>query len=176
MTISDDFIDVKGYKGYYKLNKKGEVLSVPRNGTRKTPRILKQRISSKGYPAVCLSKKGKSKWWTIHRLLAIHFIPNPKRKSDVNHINGNKLDYSLENLEWATRRENFNHALKTGLWKSKGGNRGVKHRAAQVTEDDVKIIRSQIQEGQRVVDIAKFHNVTPNLISQIKGNRSWKHI
>ena len=78
---------------------------------------IEEKIGTDGYPNVTLSINGVSKTITVHRLLAIAFIPNPENKPQVNHKNGNKLDYSLDNLEWATPTENMQHAFDNGLCK-----------------------------------------------------------
>lgn len=74
-------------------------------------------ISKKGYYCVKLHQHGKRLSTTIHRLVAISYIDNPENKSQVNHINGDKLDNRIENLEWVTSSENQYHAYKTGLKK-----------------------------------------------------------
>ena len=87
-----------------------------RKGTYKNKeRILKQRINYKGYVCCTLYKEGKQKQFFIHRLIAMHFIDNPLNKPQVNHINGNKIDNSVENLEWVTNLENMEHSWKIGL-------------------------------------------------------------
>ena len=68
-----------------------------------------------GYMIVTLCHEGVRKNKRVHRLLTEAFIPNPSNKAHVNHIDGNKLNNSLDNLEWATPKENTNHAIKTGL-------------------------------------------------------------
>ena len=62
-----------------------------------------------------LSKFGHTKYCRIHRLVAQAFIPNPENKPTVNHIDGNKMNNTVENLEWATQSENQLHAIRTGL-------------------------------------------------------------
>jgi hypothetical protein len=64
---------------------------------------------------------GKSKVYTIHRLVAQAFIPNLDNKETINHISGNKLDNSVNNLEWATQKENCQHREKIGLSNNKRG-------------------------------------------------------
>lgn len=77
----------------------------------KTGRILKPAKDSNGYPFVCLfDNKGHTK--TIHRMVAKAFIPNPENLRDINHINGNKTDNRVENLEWCAHSKNVAHAIE----------------------------------------------------------------
>lgn len=82
-------------------------------------RILKPSLSGNRYLSVdlwYLNKKRKVQ--NIHRLVALTFIPNPDNKPEVNHIDGNKLNNHIDNLEWVTRRENVKHAWDNGLFES----------------------------------------------------------
>lgn len=97
MVISRDKEEwkiVKGYEGLYVVSNTGRVSS--KNG------IMTQYDDTHGYMGVNLSKKSKHKVGKVHRLVATAFISNPENKSTVNHLNGNKKDNSIENLEWAT--------------------------------------------------------------------------
>lgn len=98
----------------YEINRSGVV----RN--RKT-RKIKNPTPMKGmYPKVSLQKGHKQYARNVHVLLARAFIPNPMGKPEVNHIDGNKSNNNLDNLEWVTRSENMVHARRTGLHKSDG--------------------------------------------------------
>lgn len=97
--MTNDFVPIKGYETEYKINKCGVIYSIRNN------LILKQYINEKGYAKVCLQKNGVKKWYRVHRLVAITFIPNPLSKPTVNHINGIRNDNRVENLEWATMKE-----------------------------------------------------------------------
>jgi len=101
------FID--GYNNHYKINKDGVIVSVSKN----IP--LKCYVTPKGYKMASLCKNGKSYKVFLHRLLAIAFIPNTENKPYINHKDGNKLNNSLDNLEWCTKKENNAHAWRTGL-------------------------------------------------------------
>jgi hypothetical protein len=70
-----------------------------------------------GYLGISLCHKGKTFQRSIHRLVALAYIPNPENKSQVNHINGIKSDNRVENLEWVTSHENSKHAFALGLSK-----------------------------------------------------------
>lgn len=80
--------------------------------------ILKPKVTTKGYLEAHFRINGKDKIFKVHRLVAMAFIPNPENKPQVNHIDGNKLNNRVDNLEWATNGENQKHAYKNGLQKS----------------------------------------------------------
>lgn len=82
---------------------------MPRNGTIKNERILKPNIV-KGYNQITLQKNGQKKYYKIHRLVAETFINNPKNLPEVNHIDGNKQNNTVDNLEWVTTSENQLHS------------------------------------------------------------------
>lgn len=106
---SEIWKDVVGYEGIYQVSNLGRVKSLPRNGTIKQERILKpHRVQ--GYLLAELFNRGAHKGKRIHRLVAEAFIPNPDNKREVNHIDGDKHNNRVENLEWVTSSENQLHA------------------------------------------------------------------
>lgn len=94
---------INGYNRNYRIYIDGEVWSV------RTGKFLKQE-TSKGYKRVTLSIDGKTKRFQVHRLVAMYFIENPLNKPCVNHIDGDKENNNLNNLEWCTYSENENHS------------------------------------------------------------------
>lgn len=95
----------------YKVSNQGNVFTIVRN------RLLIPTINKEGYAALRIGKKGMR----VHRLVALHFIPNPKNKPEVNHLNGIKNDNRKVNLCWATPSENVAHSYRTGLTRSRKG-------------------------------------------------------
>jgi len=93
---------IKDYPAY-EINKSGVV--------RRGKKILKHSISTNRYISVCLCKDGKPKFFRLHRLLAQTFLANPLNKLYVNHIDGNRQNNKLKNLEWVTGSENMLHAI-----------------------------------------------------------------
>ena len=81
--------------------------------------ILKQSPNKKGYMRVYLSKNSNKYTKTVHRIVAETFILNPENKRTVNHKDCNKLNNSVDNLEWATNLENIQHAFKNGSFKER---------------------------------------------------------
>lgn len=117
---------VVGYENLYEVSNLGNVRSLSRtvNKIRSNGRSYKQVTEPKqltiqngasGYSYVYLQVEPKPKNCTVHRLVAEAFLPNPEHKPTVNHIDGNKQNNCISNLEWATYSENELHAIKTGL-------------------------------------------------------------
>jgi len=103
----EEWKDIPGYVNY-RISSLGRVMSL------KGQKILSLSISSSGYRTILLCNgPGNQQRKTIHRLIAIAFIPNPDNKEMVDHINRNKLDNRIENLRWATRSENCLNNDKT---------------------------------------------------------------
>lgn len=121
--------DIEGYEELYQISNFGNVKSLPKK-VRYTnrygsicyrltnERILKPVINCWGYCSVTLFKNKTRNSQRVHRLVAYAFIDNPLNKPEVNHIDGNKQNNCVENLEWCTSHENGIHAWKIGLFNS----------------------------------------------------------
>lgn len=102
-------VQVKDFPNYY-VTENGDVYSRNYGGTGRIKKLKPHKTH--GYIIVQLSRNKKNFHKLVHRLVAQAFIPNPKNKREVNHINGIKTDNRVENLEWVTSSENKNHAYK----------------------------------------------------------------
>lgn len=109
MTESEYVRHVVGYEGLYVVNALGQIYSVKRE------KFLVPSNNKFGYPCVCLYKDGKSKQHKVHRIVASAFILNPMNKPQVNHIDGNKENNRVWNLEWCTNRDNQKHAVAINI-------------------------------------------------------------
>lgn len=110
--ITEIWRDILGYEGLYKISNYGRVKSLYHN------RIVKGGKYPNGYKYVALSKDHVKHPILIHRLVAIAFINNPDSLPVVNHIDGNKQNNQVNNLEWVTQSDNLKHAVNTGLMES----------------------------------------------------------
>ena len=110
--IEEIWKDIEGYEGLYQVSSEGRIKSLSRltsNGRKIAEKILKPSNNGWGYLQVILCKDGKHINHRIHRLVAQAFIPNPENKPEVNHIDENKENNNVDNLEWVTSKENSNH-------------------------------------------------------------------
>ncbi len=115
--------DIPGYEGLYAAIKDGRIWSYPKPCSSKKGMFLKQQLSitkdNRTTPhkrlLVGLWKNKKRKMYLVHRLIASTYILNSENKPDINHKDGNSLNNSVENLEWCTKSENMQHAIKNGM-------------------------------------------------------------
>jgi hypothetical protein len=114
----NEFVRIEGFEEWYSINRKGEIKTTNWKNQGRTA-IMKPAFDAKGYLRTALKRTdGKISTVKMHRLVALTFIPNPEHKPTVNHINGIKHDNRVENLEWATHREQYYHAVSIGLIKT----------------------------------------------------------
>lgn len=143
--------EINGYDGYYQVSNDGRVRSLTRDIIYKDGRkrqfigtILKPRLTN-GYKTVNLSTNKKQKTYQIHRLVANAFLIKPSYAQCVNHVDGNKLNNDVSNLEWCTYKHNNIHDRKIGLNNSKGEN------LLQYSEQQKKKV--VMLDGEKIVTI-----------------------
>lgn len=160
---------IDGTHGMMEVSSLGRVRSLLR--TDKT--VLKYQHDSKGYQRVRVTVQRKKMTFKVHREVAKAFIPNPENKPQVNHIDGNKDNNAVENLEWVTNQENAKHALKTGLFDTvvAGAKRSNDARKCPIAGFDP-------QSGKRFdfesISEAERHFNSHHISAVLKGRR--KHV
>jgi hypothetical protein len=131
-------------------------------------------MSNKGYKMVSTYFYGKSNKLSIHRLVAILYVPNPNNLPQVNHIDGDKLNNHYSNLEWVTNQQNRTHAIENGLHA-----KGTDIPNSKLSKDDVLWIRQNYIKSHRKFGgnaLALKFNVSGSCILQVVRNKNWKHI
>ena len=148
---------ILGYEKYYQVSNKGRIKNI------KTKRILKPRVHSNGYLRVCLAYKGiKDKY--IHRLVLEAFIA-PSNGLECNHIDCDKQNNHLTNLEWVTRTTNVRYQITTGH-----------HNKVKLTPAIVISIRKMYNNHTPTKIIANLLGVRPNAITNIINKETWSYI
>lgn len=108
-----DFVDIKGYEGFYKINRNGDIISISDNRIKYKKDMFMSKTLVNGYYKVTLTKNGIGSQKFIHRLIAEAFIPNPNNYPCVNHKDECKTNNSIDNLEWCTHEYNLNYGTRT---------------------------------------------------------------
>lgn len=152
-----------------------ELYEVSNDGlVRRDNSLLKTRIDRYGYEIITLHVNGKALTRKVHRLVAIAFIQNDNLDLSVNHKDGNKLNNSVENLEWMSVGDNMRHGFATGLHKV-GENR-IAGRPVKLKDSDIPKIRQLIKDGYKNTEIGKLFGVSCGCIYSIRVGKSWTHI
>lgn len=140
--------------------------------------ILAEYANNSNYRLVMLSKDRVHKNVTVHSLVAEAFIRERGPGDEVNHIDGNKTNNKLENLEWVGKSENALHAIRTGIRKSfsGGSSKGQENPGAKLTNEQAKAIRVAFDAGERRKAIALRHGVSVGVVERIGSRQAWKHL
>lgn len=145
------------------------------NGTirsKKTKRLLTMTPGVNGYYFICWTyEDGRRGRRSVHRIMAEAFISNPLDLPCVNHIDGNRNNNSITNLEWCTHKHNTDHSIIIGLQNPKGETNAN----SKLTEDQARAIKySHSELSQQAV--AKMYNVSKTIVKWIRSGERWSHI
>ena len=178
--IQEIWRDVEGYEGYYKVSNFGRVKNLERK-VKGHPGIntIKEKIlksqKQHGYRSVTFSVKNSPKLFLIHRLVAKAFLPNPENKTQINHKDFDRSNNHVDNLEWATRIENVEHAYIRGHYTI-----GEKNGMSVLTDAQViqiKKILNKIEYNPKLKHkLADRFGVKERTIRDIVFGRHWKNI
>ena len=160
----------------YAVSDHGNVKRIVKDLHNRKLRTLKLRPSGCGYLHVSLSKDKKKYDKRVNRLVLETFVRPCPDKMECNHIDGNKHNNCIENLEWVTRSENMKHKYRIGL-AIPSDHRGSKNPVAKLIESDVmEIKRLRFNEMLSMYSIAKIFNISYPSVSMICNNKTWRHV
>jgi len=170
--------DIPSYEGIYQISNIGRVRNLEYYIIESTGKRRKRRariISNKlpegaEYYQVILFKNKKSKLWRIHRLVAIAFISNPENLREINHKDHNKLNNSVDNLEWCSH--SYNNFQSVEFHEKYGENLYN----AKLTEEDVRNIRKRLDEKEPSSILSVDYKVSKTTIDRIRQNKIWKRV
>ena len=173
-SVPEGFKEIPGYDGRYFINQDGQVWSAFKKGL-----MSPQTDATHPYPWVLLREGDRSQSRTIYYLMRLAWMPPApgvvgRRRGEwcVNHLDGNKLNSHISNLEWLTCDDNVKHAWDNGL------NRvaiGESAKNAKFTSDQVRQIRLRLVLGEKTKDIADEYQCNIALIKKMQWYVSWKH-
>ena len=146
---------IENYEGRYSVDRDGNIWSIKRNA------VLKPRIRKNGYAYVCLCKDGVAKDFIVHRLVAGAYLGDIENM-DVNHINGNRADNNVANLEIVSRSTNLLHGMHV-----------LRTKNAKLTHDQVGQVKRMVASGMTQTDVAKKFGVLKQTVNQIINGKGY---
>lgn len=155
--------DIAGYEGLYMVSNIGNIYSC------RNKRNLKLPLNASGYPHVILCDGKSRRTFKVHRIVAEAFIPNEDNKPCINHIDSNRQNNNVKNLEWCTQKENIRHAMKFGDFNTSGTNNGQN----KLTVNAVKII---LKSNESQSALSRRFGVHQSTISLLVNKKRWKHL
>lgn len=158
MSSNSSWFPIPGYEQQYCINEKGDIKRVGIGRGVRGGRLLAQAITKDGYKVVNLWKNNKGTTHYVHRLLATKFIEGDHSLS-VNHKDGNKLNNSLENLEFVSLRENTLHQHAIGLASAK-----TQFKPTKIPLEHRALIAKRVSDGEKICDIAKQYKCSEDLV------------
>lgn len=170
----EEWRSVIGFESKYKISNTGKLL-ILNYKNRGVDQIGNSNAGRDGYHRVYMFTGTYIKAFLLHRLVAIHFLPKPELedKKQVNHIDGNKSNNHVTNLEWVNAYENVAHAMRTGLMNNVGVNNG----SAVLEESDVPVLKKMLASGKITQKkLADIFGVSPMTISHAVKGKTWKHL
>ncbi len=169
LSLPEDAKQIKNFSNYY-ITKNAELYSTMRGGARKMKPHYDKKISY--YRVALVSDSGEKKSMLLHRLVALTYLEKPEGDYEVNHIDGNKKNNCLSNLEWVTRSDNLKHAYSLNLMTVAG----VTNPRCILTEEQVVEIYSKLMNGEKNSVLAEQYGVERTTILHIKKKLSWSHL
>jgi hypothetical protein len=169
MKTNEVWKSIKDYPNY-QISNLGNVKSL-NNYKRNYYKILSPSLSKSGYYQIGIRLDKKRIYHTIHRLIAIHFIDNNENYKCVNHKDGNKLNNSIENLEWCSYSINNKHAYDNGLNKN-----NENHGRSKLSNSDVLLIKESLINNISQRKLAIQFNVSQACINYINVNKTWANL
>lgn len=139
--------------------------------SKSTGKPLATTKCKKGYLRVRLKHADGGKTYLAHRVVAITHIPNPDNLPQVNHLDGDKTNNSVSNLEWTTGKKNVEHSVRTGLVP-----RGDKRPNAKFSDDQIKQIRLDRLTGLTYYQLADTYGASYQSIHRICDRQTYTHV
>lgn len=182
-NLKELWVPVVGFEKYYEVSNLGRVRSKDRlakNSRGNSYRLWKGRVLSlnlknnKKYINCKMSVNGKTYTKQLHWIVLASFKTKPSaEKWEVNHIDGNKRNNKLKNLEWVTSKQNQIHAIENQLYKPAKRSKNGK---SKLNEKIVFLIKKDLLKNMKNIDISNKYNISLKMVSDIKTKRTWKHV